>query len=337
MDIPIDPDIIESTSLVYADGRHNIAPDVTEWKGYYYLTFSNGSNHLKWDHQCVILRSKNLRDWHKIQTTAYPARDSFLVARADQLLLYYIFYDPDPDGELGPQVETRMISSVDGLNWSSPQRQFQPLHNFWRPKMHDNEIYTASDYLDTTNLQNIPIDWYHGMSEHRRVDLLRSPNGLEWTTVSNIVTGPFTETELLFRANNELWALSRPRTLSRTSPPYQDWSHAELPEDIIGGPALIELQGTVYLAGRRYSSRTSEGKRAATVIWKHDSESDTFQPLTSLPEPGFVDTSYPAFLTVGTETFIFYYSSHRYREIRDFAQVGSPLADIFIAKLCLAN
>ena len=114
----VDPTIVGSPRLIYADGRHNIAPDVTRWKGQYYLTFSNGSNHRVWDHHGIVMRCDNLRDWTKSYHTPHQARDPFFCAMPDRLLMYYIHYENPHDIEHGwpPErtVETKVTYTDDG-------------------------------------------------------------------------------------------------------------------------------------------------------------------------------------------------------------------------------
>lgn len=331
----VDPAIVESVRIVYADGRHNIAPDVIAWRGNFYLTFSNGSNHVAWDHHGIIMRSDNLRDWKTIYRTSFQARDAFFAVLRDRLFMYFIVYHHPEDKEHG-WVETRVTYTDDGETWSEPQRVHERGHNFWRPKVHDGRIYVASDTLIQEDGSKPDVSEESGGNADRRIVLLESTDGLAWSEVSTVTRGG-TETSIHFRPDDELWVITRSRWFSRAKPPYKNWDVQRLPEGHgFAGPAVAEINGHVYVAGRYYKLPRDQGKQHATVIWKYDPAIDSFKVITALPEPGFHDLSYPAWLTVGDDTYLAYYSSHRYRETRDFDTKGSPLADIFLAKLILS-
>lgn len=334
----VDPTIVGSPRLIYADGRHNIAPDVTRWKGQYYLTFSNGSNHRVWDHRGIVMRCDNLRDWTKSYHTPHQARDPFFCAMPDRLLMYYIHYENPHDIKHGwpPErtVETKVTYTDDGETWSAPQRVYERGANFWRPKMRDGRIYVGADTLVQED-GTLPEEG--AWAQMRRVLLLESEDGLNWSQVSQI-TRAGTETELHFRPDGDLWALTRHRWFSRAKPPYTTWQTKELPRGHgFGGPAMIEVKGTVYAAGRYYNLPRDEGKNQATAIWIFDTDVDNFRLLTFMSEPGFYDQSYPTFITHNDDVYMVYYSSYRYKDIRDWEQNGAPLADIVIARLNLPS
>jgi len=332
--VEVDPTIVESVRLIYADGRHNIAPDIIKWKDDYYLTFSNGSNHKQWDHHSIVMRSDNLQDWKKIYTTPHKARDSFFVALPNRLLMYHICYHNPEDKDHG-WVETQVIYTDDGKTWSNPQRVHERGYNFWRPKIHNERIYVAVDTLIQEDGTKPDVAEEGGGCGDRRIMLLESRDGLSWTEVS-MITRTGTETEIHFRPDGELWAITRSQWFSRAKPPYKQWRNDRLPDGHgFAGPAMIEVHDNVYVAGRYYSLPRDKGRQYATVIWKYDVAIDNFKIITALPRPGFVDTSYPAFITVDDDTYMAYYCSHRYKAIRDFATYGSSLADIFLAKLNL--
>ncbi len=334
-DVSVDPEIVESVRTVYADGRHNISPDIIEWKGKYYLTFSNGSNHIAWDHKAVIMRSDNLRDWKKIYTSSFAARDGFFAALPDRLFLYYTYFHNPEDKDKG-WIECRVIYTDDGVTWSKSQL-VKRSYNFWRPKVHNGRIYVAADTLiqEDGTMPDFAEQMDPAGTKVRRVMLLESEDGLDWREVSMIKRSG-QECSIHFRPDGELWAITRSKWFSRSKPPYKKWRTKELPERHgFAGAATTEINGNVYVSGRYYNMPRDKGRKYATVIWQYDPAIDNFKVITALPEPGFVDASYPAFITVDGDVYLAYYSSHRYRETRDFATRGSPLADIFLANLNL--
>ena len=347
------PPVVESVDCIYANGRHNTTPDITRWGDDYYVVFISGSHHVRLDHVAVVLRSPNLKDWTTVYTSPYPARDTTLLALPDKLMMYYVFFDfPDagaPDyvdalyrGEKRELttggIESRVAFTQNGKDWTEPQRVYEPNQNFWRPKVHDGNVYVASDYFKTDGIEMSNAAWYHGGGPPERscVDLLCSTDGFKWSKVSTIVEGGgHTETELLFRSNGELWSVSRPDTFARSVPPYTEWRRTKLRDGFIGGPAMVEAAGSVYAAGR-YRGMGKE--ISATALWKFDPDIDNFQRIALLPEVGHYDQSYPGFAAADDAVYMVYYSSHNYP-----AEFQSPVpdkltaykADIFLAKLNL--
>ncbi len=347
-----DTSVIENVECIHSDDRHDIAPDITEWNDRYYVAFSSGSHHLIEDHVGIVLRSSDLKQWEKVLETAYQARDIKLVALPDRLLMYHMYYDYPETRESGyverftkgektehktGYVEARVTVTGDGKRWSEPRRVYEPYHNLWRPKIHDGEIYAASDWFNAEGIEVRDAGWYHGggPAERRLVDLLCSPDGVEWNKVSTIVQGGgHTETEILFVSNSELWAISRSDGFYRAKPPYKEWRYTQL-IDRIAGPAMIKVSGTIYAAGRYHGF----GKGVnATAIWRYDPRIDNFTRMVVLPEPGHYDLSYPGFLAAGDAVYMVYYSSHQHG---DAYQSPHPekchayRADIFLAKLKL--
>ncbi len=321
--------VIKSVERIYADGKHNAWPDITKWRGHYYIVFSSGSGHTEFDHVAVILRSSDLKNWKVAYKTAFTVGDSKLLALPDKLMVYYVYYH-NPTSKEG-YVESRCFYTTDGKKWTEPRRVHKRGHNFWRPKIHNGWIYIASDTLIQPD-GTMPEEAQEGGDKRlRRVLLLRSADGLEWSEVSTITRGE-TETSIHFRPDGELWAICRSETFARAKPPYKQWHRKpHMPGSGFGGPALVEVDGNVYAGGRFYGLPAVDGKRQyANALWKYEPELDNFKVLAILPKAGYYDSGYPGFLTVGKDLYMVYYSSHFYEEGRHPSH-----ADIFLAKLNL--
>lgn len=346
--------VIESVDRIYADDKHNTCPDIVWWRDAAYVVFSSGSHHLMKDHVGVILRSTDMQTWEKVYTSPYLTRDTTLLALPDKLLLHYVFFDYPEMNEPGylqrrldstslqaravhtaGSVESMVSTSNDGETWTDPIKTYGHNQNIWRPVVHDGYIWTATDYIDPTGVELEHDGWYHGGGppELSRVDLLRSTDGLEWEFVSRIINGGgHTETEILFRPDGELWAISRPATFARSRPPYTEWRYDSLPDGRCGGPAMIACGNEVYLGGRHYGLGENIW---GTALWRYSSESDNFEHLAVLPEPGNFDLSYPGFIQHDDKVYMVYYSSHlRERKFQSGRMVAAK-ADIFLAKLSL--
>ncbi len=319
--------IVEWVRNIYADGMHNAWPDIAHWRGNYYVVFTHGTAH-NTEGVGMVLRSSNLEEWEHIYTTSSPGVDCKLLALPDRLMFYYLYWEI---GEDRNYVEARVVYTEDGQSWSEPQRVHEPLHNFWRPKVHDGVIYVASDTL------NIGRSDYQTRAEAAnpdlyRVDLLRSTDGLAWEKVSTIVEGSkVTETELVFWPDGELWALTRQNILSRARPPYLDWTHKNLGIEGggIGGPGMIRIGNDVYAAGRFYGF-LAEGSKMATSLWKYNEAAEMFERIADLPKAAYADMGYAGFVATEDGVYVVYYSGHTYGET---AEARSTKADIYLAKL----
>ena len=328
--------IVEWVRNIYADGAWNATPDIAHWQGNYYVVVNQGNVHPGHDGPGMVLRSSNLQEWEQIYTTSGSAVDCKLLALPDRLMFYYLYWEL---GEDRNYVETRVVYTEDGQSWSEPQRVHEPLHNFWRPRVHDGVIYVASDTL------NIGRSDYQTPAEEAnpdlyRVDLLRSTDGLAWEKVSTIVAGKgrgqwgsgVTETEIVFRPDGELWALVRQNILARACPPYLDWTIWTAGTGKIGGPAMICIGNDLYAGGRFYGlPNNKDGKHPqVTSLWKYDEAAERLERIADLPKAAYADCSYPGFVATEDGVYVVYYSGHTYGET---AEARSTKADIYLAKL----
>ena len=322
--------MVEWVRNIYADGAWNGTPDITHWRGDYYVVVNQGKVHPGHDGPGMVLRSSSLQKWEKIYTTSSTAVDCKLLALPDRLMFYYLYWEI---GEAPHYVESRVVYTEDGQSWSEPQRVHEPQHNFWRPKVYDGVIYVASD------------------TSSSRVDLLRSADGLRWEKVSTVVEqseGPrgypwtVTETDLLFWPDGELWALTRQNVLSRAYPPYAEWTHWTLGIEGggIAGPSMIRIGNDIYAAGRFVGpSLLAQGNRVATTLWKYDETDERyisarFKKIAYLPKAAYADMGYAGFVATEDGIYVVYYSGHTYGET---AQARNTKADIYLAKLNIGS
>jgi len=257
--------VIEWTRKVYSNGKWNATPDVAHWRGNYYVCINKGNVHNGMDGPAIVLRSSDLKKWDLVYTTTNaPANgsavDCKLLALRDRLILYYVYMDRRDAGNYS---ETRVVYTGDGKSWSASQRVYEPGHNFWKPKLHDGLVYVASDYINAGRDGRVSAADENNPKLFR-IDLLRSKDGLRWEKVGTIqkdAPWSITETSLVFRPDGELWAFTRQDFLSRSRPPYKDWTNdrAHIMGGGIAGPAMIGIGNDVYLAGRFYSYLAEHG------------------------------------------------------------------------------
>jgi len=348
LDHPDPHAIVEWSRKIYSNGKWNGSPDITYWRGHYYVAINQGTLHAGENDPAIVLRSEDLHQWEHVHTTDGNAVDCKLFPLPERLFFYYVYMNRpgEPVVEQKPDaqnyVETRATYTDDGEHWSASQRVYEPLHNFWRPKVHDGVIYVASDYLAVDRTEYVtPVEESSPLL--CRIDLLRSSDGLEWKKVSTILKGNrhfnVTETSLVFRPDGDLWALTRQNFFSHSEPPYTTWSNR--PADIIGGgiagPSVITIGNHVYAAGRYYGylkdhgpAFTPQTNKSATSIWKCDNRDGKFERVADLPRPAYADLGYTGFVATDDGVFIVYYSGHEYGET---AEARATKGDIFLAKL----
>ena len=348
--------IIEWTRKVYGNGKWNALPDIAYWRGSYYVAVNQGTFHPGLHGPGIVLRSSNLKDWEHIYTTTGPpangsAVEGKLLALPDRLILYYLYMHrpgemepslPLPKPDVRNYVETRVVYTEDGQNWSKSQRVYEPLYNCWKPKVHNGMIYMAAD---TFNVGRTDYVTAAEEADPRlyRVYLLRSADGLKWNKVSTILKGnahfPITETALVFRPDGEMWAFTRQDFLSHSNPPYQEWTNrsAGIWGGGIGGPEMIAIGNDVYVAGRYYGYLKDHGPasspqtdKIATSIWKYGHAADKFERIADLPKPAYADLGYTGFVATKDGVFVVYYSGHAYGET---TEARTTKADIYLSKL----
>lgn len=348
--------LIEWTRKVYSNGKWNALPDIAYWRGHYYVAINQGTFHPGLHGPDIVLRSSNLKEWEHVYTTTGPpangsAVEGKLLALPNRLILYYLYMHrpgemepslPPPKPDVRNYVETRAVYTEDGLSWSKSQRVYKPLNNCWKPKVHNGVIYMASDTFDLGR-----TDYVTAAEEANprlcRIDLLRSTDGLNWKKVSTILKGNahfnITETALVFRPDGEMWAFTRQDFLSRSRPPYSDWTNrsAGIPGGGIGGPEMIAIGNDVYVAGRYYGylkgvgpANTPQTNKIATSIWKYDHVAGKFQRIADLPKPAYADQGYAGFVATHEGVFVVYYSGHEHGETKE---ARTTKADIFLSKL----
>ena len=139
-------------------------------------------------------------------------------------LFAYVVQESDEGDPLGAMVSY----SDNGTDWSRLERVYQPEFSFWKPVSREGVHYVAADV----------------MTGRRRVELLRSRNGLKWEKVSTIARGAYTETALVFLADATLVAIIRQGRVGVSRPPYTQWS---LHEGVgLGGPAAQRVGNTRF-------------------------------------------------------------------------------------------
>ena len=95
---------------------------------------------------------------------------------------------------------------------------------------------------------------------------------------------------------------------------------------------MIACGSEVFLGGRHYGLGESIW---GTALWRYSKQSDNFEQMAILPEPGNFDLSYPGFIKHNGKIHMVYYSSHLQENKFQSGRMVASRADIFLAKLNL--
>ena len=287
------PEILfESVQKVYSDGKWNGRPAIEFWQGQYYIFFRSGFKHGLDDGSIVALRSKSdaPRDWSTVPIIDSPDNEAEVhVLATPQRLFAYLVMENTVSGEV---TGSTVIYTDDGVHWSQPQPVYSAGFSVWKPRSHKGVHYVAAD---------VPGD-------NPRVELLKSSDGLKWEKVSNILQEgkSMTETDLVFLKDSTLLALTRQGRLSRSRPPYTEWTNHNC--SFLGGPALCRVGDTVLASGRCTTRRFPDdqpGGAMRTGLFVVDTETMQLHWQMNLPSQWGGDTAYPHFYALDNRRMLF--------------------------------
>jgi hypothetical protein len=272
--------LLESVQKVYSDGKWNGRPAIEFWQGQYYIFFRSGFHHGLDNGGIIALRSKAdaPRDWSTVSVIDGPENEAevHVLATPQRLFAYLVTEDPVSGEVTGSMV----IYTDDGVQWSEPQSVYSAGFSVWKPRSHEDVHYMAADTL----------------GDDPRVELLSSTDGLKWAKVSNIlqVGQKMTETDLVFLRDGTLLALTRQGRLSRSQPPYTEWTNYDCPS--LHGPALCRVGDTVLAAGRCSTERYPDdqpGGGSRTGLFVVDTETMKLHWKMNLLSQWGGDNAYP--------------------------------------------
>ena len=304
--------VMERVEKIYSDGRWNGRPTIVFWKGQYYIFFHAGAEHTSADGAIRVLKSSDARPtgWTASDVVDGPYNDAeaHILATEDRLFAYIVVDDHLRDEPIASQV----TYTDDGVNWSEPKDVYRPEFSFWKPVTHQGVHYVASDV----------------MTGDRRVELLRSRDGLQWEKASTIIQGRFTETTLAFLQDGRLLAVIRQGRVAASHPPYTEWTVHNSPS--LGGPAVGLAREKLLVSGRvgtdNYPDDQPGGSR--TGLFLLDLQTLNMEWQMNMVTQWGADVSYPHFFSLGEDRFLMaWYDGAPY-------QKGvATQADIFLATL----
>ncbi len=306
----VDTDVVRETWDVVADGAHNSNTDLILWNGWFYLCHQTSPHHLGSRRSRLLLwRASDAQSWEKVREFKAERgeyRDPKFAVIRDRLFLYAL-----PNLTLlAEPVTTMYTSSVDGTSWE-PALEIEPRGwLFWRPKSQDGSTWYVTAY------------WH----EHGKSILLKSEDGVNWSTISQIYEGERNdETDFEFLPDGRMIATARlegngnewgDRTASTliavASPPYEGWTYNKSQVTRLDGPCLFPYKGRVFAIGRYQATRVPRLVEQGGIYSRKRTslflvEEGGLHYLTDLPSAG--DTSYAGIAMRGNELYASYYTS----------------------------
>ena len=331
----VDAAAVPETWDAVADGAHNSNTDLIFWHGSFYLCHQTSPYHMGSERSRLLLwRSPDARTWELVREFKAERgeyRDPKFAAIHDRLFLYVL---PNVTFMAEP-VTTVYTSSADGATWDAPVEMAKAGWLFWRPKTRDSATWYVTAY------------WH----EHGKSVLLRSQDGVGWTTVSPVYEGERNdETDFEFlpdgrilatarlEGNGNEWGDATASTLNAVAPPpYERWTYSKSHVTRLDGPCLFPYNGRTYAIGRYQATRAprfvEQGglySRKRTSVFLV--EETGLRRLTDLPSNG--DTSYAGVARRGDELYASYYTSpldHDYTWIQGMLRPSH----IRMARICL--
>jgi hypothetical protein len=320
--------LLGETWTAVDDGRHNSNTDLIYWNDAFHLIHASSPFHFaSEDSRLHILRSTDGRNWHQIaefDAAGEDIRDPKFAPIGDRLFLYAL---KNTDFTAEPY-QTVYAVSEDGVAWSDFGEIEPRGWLFWRPKTQDGETWYAPAY------------WH----EHGKAALLRSTDGENWTTVSEIHEGDRgDEPAVEFLPDGRLLATVRLEmsdswrghpegsTLIATSePPFETWQPSTKSQVTrLDGPALFTYNDKVYAVGRYqphvagpFDWQGSIFSRKRTALFLVEEDRLTY--LSDLPSSG--DTSYSGVVRRGDYLYVSYYTNDVKRDYPWILGMVSPSA-----------
>lgn len=305
------PDLqLVSVKRIWGEAAHSAFGDIIRFHDQWFVVFREGENHVtgagkQADGKLRVIYSADGETWKSAALIAEPGidlRDPHLSITADGRLMVVAGGSEYPMGVYKGR-QPRVLFSSDGVKWSEPRKVLERGHWLWRVTWHKGEAWGISKYGSPG--KELP-------ENPRRVNLVRSKDGVRWETVQELNVPGGDEATVRFLPDGRMVVLMRrrlqsgdaPGIIGTAKPPYKEWSWSET-RFFIGGPNFIVLPDGRMIAGGRWyeDGKPSSAKTAIGRMTLTD-----YEPALALPSSG--DNSYPGFAFHDNLLWTLYYSSH---------------------------
>ncbi|MAE61828.1 MAG: hypothetical protein CMJ49_10800 [Planctomycetaceae bacterium] len=245
---------IHDLRVVVRDGWYNAFTDLACWKEMYWLCYRRGTSHGAGNSVEVVLRSNDLRRWREAEVVESPygieggcaAADGHFCVTPNRLYLTVGTRNP---------THTFVSWTEDGVSWTKPElmRRGDVVPYFWRMRWHEGRFYSTVNNMEPNAepwlylvVSDDAVNWNH----HAKIARGLPPGA------PNDQDGYSEESDLLFRADGELWCVIRTNQaqLYTAEPPYEVWHHRHTMFSGCDAPVMCETGGEVYLSGRAAAS-----------------------------------------------------------------------------------
>jgi hypothetical protein len=286
---------IVGVTRIWNQGAHNAFTDLIRYRGQWFCTFREGDGHVGGDGHIRVLTSPDGAQWTPaafIGERGVDLRDPKLSVTPDDRLMM-VTGGSVYQGEHCVSRQPRVMFSVDGREWSRPERILDEGDWLWRVTWHDGRAYGVT-------YRTLPDEWTTTLVESadgRTFNALMTFEVPGWPNEATVRIMPDGEMVALVRRE----AQSRLAWVGRSRAPYISWSWRETAHRI-GGPNFIRVpDGTLWGGGRG----VSDGVK--TVIARLAVDGG-YEPVLTLPSGG--DTGYPGLVWHDGLLWVSYYSSH---------------------------
>jgi hypothetical protein len=313
--VPSDATLL-STTKIWDQAPYNSFTDLEFFKGQYYCTFREATQHGvppagTQGGEIRVLRSSDLSTWSSVALMNFginnDLRDPKLSVTPDNRLLLIAGDSPQSTGTR----QSYSWSSTNGTTWSSPTATVAAGQWLWRVEWNGATGYGISYASNSTRLY-------------------KSTNGATFSTVVSTLTSG-NEAALLFRHDGSFLSLVRRdpgnAVLGTSTGNYTAWSFTET-NRFVGGPNMIELPDGRIVVGGRLTDGTSR-----TSLMFLNPTTAALSEFMTLPSGG--DSSYPGFVWNNDRLYVSYYSSHEgkasvYLSQVSFAGVPEPSSAVAV-------
>lgn len=288
--------------MLWQSSHHNAFTDLIYYREAWYCVFREGSTHMSYDGQIVVLYSTDTQNWQEHSRLAWQGGDL-----------------RDPKLSVSPNNHLIMTA---GIRWAVYSTEASRLYSVGWSLDQSKEAWSLP-IIDKTGegTWRWATTWHHGLAYsvgHSGHDqqgcLYRSEDGLNW----QVCVSPFfpdskvfTNESSLVSDNETLWCLTRrdaaggaKAILGSAASTLDHWRWQTLPVSI-GGPKLLQLSnGEWVMAVRRINYKRWTAK---TVLYKLNPKKNVIKHWQTLPSSG--DTSYPGLVEYNGQLHVSYYST----------------------------
>jgi len=299
-----------SVKRIWDSAPHSAFGDIIRFHNEWFVIFREGMNHVASpgkpaDGKLRVIHSKDGDAWTSaalIEEAGIDLRDPHLSVTADGRVMAVAGGSEYPKGTYAGR-QPRVMFSKNGSDWTAPAKVLERGHWLWRVTWHKGQAWGVSKYGSCC--KELPED-------PRRVNLVRSKDGVHWETDRELKVPGGDEATVRFLSDDTMVILMRRRlqtgdasaVIGVAKAPYKDWQWTET-KHFIGGPNFIVLPGDRMVEGGRWFEQGTPASAKTAVGWMTRTG---YQPELVLPSNG--DSSYPGFAYYRNVLWTLYYSSH---------------------------